>query len=160
MRVPFGELGPWPEGTAHEARFPFVEIVPWLRGTALATLVPFVGTASLEFVTDGVGAPGLVIEAICAAILDRLATATRASCEQNGGAPDSAAGGRVGCAVQPSSCKLPVRKVPGWRAFGVPLGLWAAPMRTPGAAVGGEEGGEGGTPPWWPDVYGLPGLPL
>ena len=42
----------------------------------------------------------------------------------------------------------------------VPLGLWAAPRRIPGAAAGAEEAGEGGTPPWWPDVYGLPGLPL
>ena len=29
----------------------------------------------------------------------------------------------------------------------VPLGLWAAPRRIPGAAVGAEEAGEGGTPP-------------
>ena len=41
-----------------------------------------------------------------------------------------------------------------------PLGLWAAPKRIPEAAAGAEEAGERGTPPWWPDVYGLPGLPL
>ena len=115
---------------------------------------------TVRIYTDGVGARGLVTEAICAALLDRLATATRASCETNGGAPDSAVGGRVGCAAPPPNCHLPVRKVPGWRVFGFPLGLWAAPSRIPGAAAGAEEAGEGRTPPWWPDVYGLPGLPL
>ena len=89
-----------------------------------------------------------------------LAIGTRASYEKNGGTPDSAGGGRAGCAVPPSSCHLPVRKVPGWRAFGFPLGLWAAPRRIPGAGAGAEEAGEGGTPPWWPDVYGLPRLAL
>ena len=78
----------------------------------------------------------------------------------NEGAPDSAVSGRVGCAVPPSSCHVPVRKVPGWRALGFPIGLWAAPRRIPGAEAGAEEAGEGGTPPWWPDVCGLPGLPL
>ena len=70
---------------------------------------------------------------------------------------DSAAGGRVGCAAPPSKCHLPVRKVPGWRAFGFPPALWAAPRRMPGAAAEAEEAGEGGTPPCWPDAYVLPG---
>ena len=103
---------------------------------------------------------GLLTEAFIAALLDRLATGTRASCETNGGAPGSAGGGRVGCAVPPSRCHFPVRKVPGCRAFGFPLGLWAAPRRIPGAEAGAKEAGEGGTPPLWPDVYGLPRLPL
>ena len=51
---------------------------------------------------------------------------------------------------------LPVRNVPGWRAFRFPPGLWAAPRRVPGAAAGAEEAGDGGTSPWRPDVYGLP----
>ena len=33
------------------------------------------------------------------------------------------------------------------------------PKMHSGSAAGAEEAGEGGTP-WWPDVYGLPGLPL
>ena len=73
--------------------------------------------------TDGVGARGRETEASCAALLDMLAAGTRASCETNGGVPYSAAGGRVGCDVPPSSCHFPVRKVPGSRAFGFPLGL-------------------------------------
>ena len=83
-------------GTAHEAHVPFVEIVPGLRGTALATQVPFAGTAPSEYATDGVGAHGLETEALCAALLERLAAGTRESCETNGGVPYSAAGGRVG----------------------------------------------------------------
>ena len=71
--------------------------------------------------------------------------------------PDSAVGGRAGCAVQPTSCHLPVRKVPVWSTFGCPLRLWAAPTRIPEAVTREEEAGEGGTPPWWPDMYGLPG---
>ena len=71
--------------------------------------------------------------------------------------PDSTVGGRVGCAAPPSNCHLPVRKVTGWRAFGFPLGLWATPRRIPGTAAGAKEAGEGGTPPWWPDVYGCRG---
>ena len=100
-------------GTAHEARVPFVEIVPGLRGTAMATRVPFAGTASREYATDGVGARGLIREEICAALLDRLAAGTRESRETKGGVPDSAVGGRVGCAVPPSSCQFLLRKAPG-----------------------------------------------
>ena len=70
--------------------------------------------------------------------------------------PDHAAGGRVGCAAPQSNHQLPVRKVPGWRAFGFPPALWAAPRRMPGA----EETGEGEASPWYSDVYWLPGLPL
>ena len=44
-RVLVDELGPWPMGIAHDARFPFVEIRPGWRGTELATQVPFAGTA-------------------------------------------------------------------------------------------------------------------
>ena len=135
-------------GTAHEARVPVLEIVPWPRGTALDTLVPFAGTAPLKFARDGVGARGLLPEVIGAALLDRLATGTRESCGPNGDAPDSAVGGRAGCAVPPSSCQEPVRKVPGCRTFGFPLGLWAARRRIPGAVAGAEEAGEGGTPTW------------
>ena len=103
-RVPVAELGPWPMGTAHEARVPFVEIGPGLRGTALATYVPFAGTAPCEYATDGVGARGLEIEAMCAALLDRLAAGARASRETNGGVPYVAAGGRVARDVPPLSC--------------------------------------------------------
>ena len=45
---------------------------------------------------------------------------TRASCEFYVFCPSSAGGGRTGGAVPPSACQLPVRKVPGWRAFGFP----------------------------------------
>ena len=118
----------------------------------MAALVPFAGTAPREYATDGVGARALVTEAICATSLDRLATGTRACCETDGGPPDSAVGGRIGCAGPPSNCHLPVQKVPGWRAFGFPLGLWAARRRiagaAAGAAAGAEEAGEGGTPLW------------
>ena len=159
-RVPFAEFGPWSRGTAHEVHVPVVEIVPWLRGTALETRVPVAGTMPREFATDDVGARGLVTEANIAALLDGLATGIRASCETNGGAPDSAGGERAGCAVPPSSCHLPVRKVPGWRAFGFPLGLWVAARRIPRAGAEPEEAVEGGTPQWWPNVYGLPRLAL
>ena len=145
---------------AHEARVPLVEIVSWLRGTALATLAPFTGTAPSKYATNGVGARGLITQAFCAAFLDRLATGTRASYETNGGSPDIAVGRRVECTAPPSNCHLRVRNVPGWRAFGFPLGWWAAPRRIPGVAAETEEAGEGGTPPWWPDMCGLPGLPL
>ena len=148
-RVPFDEFRPWAMGMAHEAHVPVVEIVPWLRATALDTRVPFAGTAR-----------GPLTEAICAALLDRLATGTRVSCKPNGGAPDSAVGGWAGCAVPPSSCHLPVRKVPGWRAFGFPLGLWVAARRIPRAGAEPEEAVEGGTPQWWPNVCGLPRLAL
>ena len=94
--------------------------------------------------------------AFCIALMDRLVAGKRASCETKEGPPDNAAGGRVGVAAPPSNCHLPVRKVPGWRAFGFPPASWAAPRRMPGA----EEAGEGGTPPWWPDAYVLPGSPL
>ena len=114
-------------GTAHGARVPFVENLPGLRGTALVTLAPIAGSAPCEYGTDGVGARGLKTEEICAALLDMLAAGTRTSCEINGGAPDSAAGGWVGCAAPPSNCYLPVQKVPGWRAFGFPPGSCAAP---------------------------------
>ena len=60
------------------------------------------------------------------------------------------------CAAPPSNRNLPVGKVPGWRAFGFPPALWAAPRRMPGA----EEADGSGTPPWWPDAYVLPGSPL
>ena len=113
-RDPFAELEPWPMGTAHEARVPFVEIGPGLRGTALATQVPFACTAPCEYATDGVSARELEREAICAALLDRLAAGgARAPREKNGGIPHSANGGRVTCYVPPSSCQFPVRKVPG-----------------------------------------------
>ena len=149
----------WPRRTAHKARV-FVEIVPWLRGTALATLVPVAGNAPLESATGVNGARWVVTEAICAALLERLATGARTSCETNGGFLDSAVGGRVECAVPPSSCHWPVRKVPGWRAFGFPLGVWAASRRIPGEAEKGEEAGDGGTSPWCPDVYGVLGVPM
>ena len=100
-------------GTAHETRVPFVEITPGLRGTALATQVPFVGTALCKYATDGLGARELETEAICAALLDRLAAGAQASRETNGGVPYSIAGGRVACDIPPSSCQFPVQKVPG-----------------------------------------------
>ena len=53
-----------------------------------------------------------------------------------------------GVGVPTSSCQLPVRNVPGWRALGFLPGLWAAPKRDPGAGAGAEEAGEGGIPPW------------
>ena len=83
----------------------------------------------------------------CAALLDRLATGTRESCETNGGVPASAVGGRVGGAVPPSSCQFPVRKVPGSRAFEFLLRLWPAASRIPRTAGGTGEAGEGWTPP-------------
>ena len=61
---------------------------------------------------DGVGARGLLTKAVCVALLDRLATGTRASPEIKRGVPDSV----VDSVVPPSSCRLPVRNVPGWRA--------------------------------------------
>ena len=87
--------------------------------------------------------------------MDRLVAGKRASCETKG-PPDNAAGGRVGVSAPPSKCHLPARKVPGWRTFGFPPESWAAPKRM----LGAEEAGEGGTPPWWPDAYVLPGSPL
>ena len=81
-RPPVAEFMPRLRGTALLARVPVAELGPWPRGRAHEARVPFVGTASLEFVTDGVGAPGLVIEAICAAILDRLAEGARTSREK------------------------------------------------------------------------------
>ena len=87
-------------------------------------------------------------EAICAALLDILAAGARASRETNGGVPYSAAGGLVACDEPPSRYQFPVRKVPGRRVFGFPLGLWPAPKRIPGATARAEEVGEVGTPPW------------
>ena len=82
-------------------------------------------------------------EAIFALLLDRLATDTRAHSETKRRVPDSAVDG----AVPPSSCQLPVRNGPGWRALAFPPGLWAPPKRMPGAGAGAEEAGEGGIPP-------------
>ena len=48
---------------------------------------------------------------------------SRASCEINVFSPGNAGGGRVGGAVTPSACQVPVRKVPGWRAFEFSPGL-------------------------------------
>ena len=89
--------------------------------------------------------------------VDKLAVGTRASCETNGGVPDIAAGGRVGCTTPPSNCHLPLQDVPGSRALGFLPGLWPAPRRIPGAAAGAQEVGEGRTPPRWPDAYVLAG---
>ena len=103
---------------------------------------------AVRSLTDGVGASGLSTEAICAALLDRIATGTRAPSETKRGVPDSAVDGQAGCAVPPSRCQLPVRNVPGWRAFGFPPQLSAAPKHIPGEGVGAEEAGKGGIPPW------------
>ena len=46
----------------------------------------------------------------------------RASCEINVFSPGNAGGGRAGGTVSLSACQLPVRKVPGWRASGLPPG--------------------------------------
>ena len=94
------------------------------------------------------GARELDTEAFSAALLDRLAAGSRASRATNGGVPYRAAGGRVACDLPPSSCQFPVRKVPGSRTFGFPLGVWPASKRIPGATAGVEEAGEGETPPW------------
>ena len=51
------------------------------------------------------------------------------------------------CAVPLSRGGFPVRRVPGWRTLGLPLELWAAPMRFPGAVAEDEEASNGGTPP-------------
>ena len=66
-------------------------IGPGWRETALVTQVPFAGTAPCEHATDGVGARELETEAICAALLDRLAAGARASRETNGVVPYSPA---------------------------------------------------------------------
>ena len=66
---------------------------------------------------------------------------------KKGSVPDSAVGVLVGCAVPPSPCQLPVRKVPGWRALGFPLGLWFALKRFLEAKTETEEVDEGGTSP-------------
>ena len=87
-------------------------------------------------------------EAICAALLDRLATGTQASSKTKVGVPDSTVDGQAGCAVPPSSCQLPVRNVPGWRAFGFPPRIWAAPKLIPEVGAGAEEANEDGIPPW------------
>ena len=94
---------------------------------------------AVRICNNGVGVRGLLTEAICAALLGRLATGTRASCETNGGAPDRAGGGRAGCVVPPSSCHFPVRKELGWRAFGFALGLWATPRRFARVGAGAED---------------------
>ena len=124
-------------------------------GGKLEALVPTAGTAPRRTLADGVALNGKNF----AALFHRRATGTRACCEIKGGVPDSAVGGRAGCAVPPSRCQLPVRKVPGWRALGFPPGLWVAPKRFPGVVAGVEEAGEGGTPPCCPGVYGLLWLP-
>ena len=103
---------------------------------------------AVRIVTDGVGVRGVLTEAICAALLNRLATGTPASSETKRGVPNSAVDGQAGCAVPPSSYQLPVRNVPGWRAFSFSLVLWAVSMRIPRAGAGAEEAGEGGIPPW------------
>ena len=90
----------------------------------------------------------LLTERICAAPRERRATGTRR-------VPNSAVGGRIWCAVAPSRCQLPARKVPGRRALGFPLGLWVAPKRFPGADAEAEEAGEGGTVPCYLGVYVL-----
>ena len=64
--------------------------------------------------------------------------------ETQRGVPDSAVAG----AVLLSSCQLPARNIPGWRAFGFSPGLWAAPTRISGSGAGAEEASEGGISPW------------
>ena len=68
---------------------------------------------TMKYATDCLGARDLETEAICAALLDRLAAGARASREANGGVPYIAAGGWVARDVPPLSCHFPVRKVPG-----------------------------------------------
>ena len=113
----------------------------------LGALIPAAGTTPRRSSAGGVGARGLLTEIICAAPRVRRTTGTRESCETKGGVPDSAVGVRVGYAVPPSPCQLPVRKVPGWRALGFPLGLRVAPKRFPGADAEAEEADEGRTAP-------------
>ena len=56
--------------------------------------------------------------AFCASSLGKLATGIRASWATSRGSPDRAVGGRVECAVPPSICHFPVRKVlTGARSF-------------------------------------------
>ena len=57
-----------------EARVRAVEIITWLGATTLEALVPAVGSTPREPSADGVGACGLLTEAICAVILEGLAT--------------------------------------------------------------------------------------
>ena len=76
-------------------------------------------------------------------VIKQASNRTRASSEIKRGAPD----GVVDGAVPPSSCRLPLRNVPGWRARVFPLGLWAAPKHIRGAGAGAEEAGKGGIPP-------------
>ena len=83
-------------------------------------------------------------EAICAALLDRLETEHEHIPKPKEVPPDSV----VDCAVPPSSCRLPLRNVPGWRANLFWPGLWAAPKRIRGAEAGAEETGERRIPPW------------
>ena len=64
--------------------------------------------------------------------------------ETQRGVPDSAVAG----AVLLLSCQLPARNMPGWRAFGFPLGLWASPTRIPGSGAEAEEASEGRISPW------------
>ena len=49
-------------------------IITWLEETTLEALVSAAGTTPWESSAHGVGARGLLSEAICAALLDRLAT--------------------------------------------------------------------------------------
>ena len=58
--------------------------------------------------------------------------------------PDSVVNG----AVPLSSCRLPLRNVPGWHPNLFSPGLWVAPKRIRGAGAGTEEVGERRIPPW------------
>ena len=77
-------------------------------------------------------------------LLDRLATEHEHLLKPKEVPPDSVVDG----AVPPSSCRLPLRNVPGWRARVFSPGLWAAPKRIQGAGAGAEEAGKRWIPPW------------
>ena len=103
---------------------------------------------TVRIYTDGVGARGLVTEAICAALLDRLATGTRASCETNGGGPDGTVGGRVGCRHRTVTCRRGTCKAGARSGFrsgcGQPLGAFREEPREQKrrARVGRHHGGQ------------------
>ena len=60
----------------------------------------------------------LLTETTFAALLDRIATGTRASAEKEKVVSDIAVDGQAVCDILPSTCQLSVRNVPEWRAFG------------------------------------------
>ena len=153
--VPIPELGTMIEGGVAVSAHPLCKKCNLAGGGHAGSAGPHRRYYAVNVVTRRRRSGGLLPEISCAAPRVRRTTGTRASCESKGSVLDSAVGVRVGCAIPPSPCQLPVLKVPGWGALGFALGLWVAPKRFPGAGTEAEEAGEGGTAPCWPRVYVL-----